>query len=138
MDDIRFQYAALAPEPERQKIVLKLGSKDAVVGGKAYKLDVAPFALNGTTYLPLRFVTEAMGAKVDWNQKLNRVTVLRGNRFMEMWLNKKQFILNGSKKEAAVAPISKGGRTLVPVRLVSEQLGLVVKWEGKTSTVTVE
>jgi len=138
LDNVSFQYAALAPEPARQRIVLSLGSKSAQVGSKPYQLDVAPIALNGTTYLPLRFVTETMGAQVNWEPTLKRVSVLRGNQLLEMWLGKKGLILSGVKKETDVAPISRDGRTLVPIRLVSEQLGLLVKWEGKTNTITVE
>ncbi|MCQ6561884.1 stalk domain-containing protein [Paenibacillus mendelii] len=137
-DNITFQYPALVPEPAKQSILLNIGSKAAKVGGKPYNLDAAPIALHGTTYLPLRFVTEAMGAQVDWDQTLKRVTVLRGSNLLEMWLGKKSYILNGTKMEAAVAPISRNGRTLVPIRLVSERLGLVVKWDAKTNSITVE
>ncbi|MGV2805378.1 hypothetical protein GNF85_17415, partial [Clostridium perfringens] len=47
-------------------------------------------------------------------------------------------ILNGKRSSAAVAPMVQGGRTLVPLRLVSEQLGLKVKWDKNTKTVTIE
>ncbi|UVI29910.1 stalk domain-containing protein [Paenibacillus spongiae] len=137
-DNITFQYPALVPEPARQSILLTIGSKSAKVGGKSYTLEAAPIALEGTTYLPLRFVTEAMGAQVDWDQKLQRVTVLRGSSLMEMWLGKKSFILNGTKMDSEVAPIARSGRTLVPIRLVSEQLGLTVNWDSKTDQITVQ
>ena len=88
-DNLAFQYPAVVPEPPRAKIGLKLGSKNATVGGQAYKLDVAPLLLNGTTYLPLRFVTEAMGAQVDWDAGLKRVTVQRGGQLLEMWVGRK-------------------------------------------------
>ncbi|MFD0714199.1 stalk domain-containing protein [Paenibacillus sp. GCM10027626] len=137
-DNIGFQYAVGVPEPVRQKILLTLGSKSAQVGGQPYTLDAAPIALNGTTYLPLRFVTEAMGAQVDWEQAHKRVTVLRGSNLLEMQLGSKDYILNGKKSQSEVAPISRNGRILVPIRFISQQLGLKVNWEGKTRTITVE
>lgn len=137
-DNIAFQYPAVVPEPARTRIDLKLGSKSAVVGGKPYTLDVAPLLLDGTTYLPLRFVTEAMGAQIDWNAALKRVSVLRGAQLMEMTLGSKDFVLTGVRKQSDVAPITRSGRTLVPIRLVSEQLGLTVNWDGKLGTITVE
>ncbi|MBO7748036.1 phosphodiester glycosidase family protein [Paenibacillus sp. MWE-103] len=137
-DNVAFQYPALAPEPPREKIGLKIGSKNATVAGKAYKLDVAPLLLDGTTYLPLRFVTEAMGAQVDWDAVLKRVSVLRGSQLMDMWVGSKEYVLNGERKQSEVAPMTRSGRTLVPIRLVSEQLGLVVNWDGKMGTITVE
>ncbi|WP_144353538.1 copper amine oxidase N-terminal domain-containing protein, partial [Paenibacillus darwinianus] len=47
-------------------------------------------------------------------------------------------VLNGERKPVTVAPIVRGGRTLVPVRLVSEQLGLDVAWDAKTKTITIQ
>ncbi|MFC5653088.1 stalk domain-containing protein [Paenibacillus solisilvae] len=137
-DNISFQFPAVVPELPKTKIELKVGSKSASVAGKPYKLDVAPVVLNNTTYLPLRFITEAMGAQINWEGTLKRVSVLRGDKLLEMWLGRKEFLLNGIRKQSEVAPISRGGRSLVPIRLVSEQLGLIVKWDGKMGTITVE
>ncbi|QHW32583.1 copper amine oxidase [Paenibacillus rhizovicinus] len=137
-DNVSFQYPAVVPEPARTRIDLKLGSKNATVGGKPYQLDVAPLLLNGTTYLPLRFVTEAMGAQIGWDAVLKRVSVLRGAELLEMVVGSKDFVLTGVRKQSDVAPITRSGRTLVPIRLVSEQLGLVVNWDGKLGTITVE
>ena len=69
---------------------------------------------------------------------MKRVSVLRGDKLLEMWLGGKEYLLNGIRKQSDVAPISRRGRTLVPIRLVSEQLGLVVQWDGKMGTITVE
>ncbi|MBW7456539.1 copper amine oxidase N-terminal domain-containing protein, partial [Paenibacillus sepulcri] len=85
-----------------------------------------------------RFVTEAMGAQVVWEPANKRVSVLRGDKLMEMWIGREEFLLNGLLKESEVAPITRSGRTLVPIRLVSEQLGLTVNWDGKMGTITVE
>ncbi|BBH23896.1 hypothetical protein Back11_52410 [Paenibacillus baekrokdamisoli] len=137
-DNISFQYPANVPELPKTTIELKVGSKVAKVAGKAYKLDVAPLVLSNTTYLPLRFVTEALGAQIDWEGTLKRVTVLRGDKLLEMWLGRNEFIINGTRLKSEVAPISRGDRTLVPLRLVSEQLGLSVNWDGKMGTITVE
>lgn len=136
-DNLTFQYPATIAEPERVPIELTLGSKSAKVDSKPYKLDVAPVLLQGTTYLPLRFISEAMGAQVGWDPATKRVSVLRGDKLMEMWLGQTDFLLTGVRKQAEVAPITRSGRTLVPVRLVSEQLGLKVDWDPKLGRITV-
>lgn len=137
-DNISFQYPAAVPEPKRTAVSLKVGSKSAKLGGQPFKLDVAPLLLDGTSYLPLRFVTDAMGAQIDWEPTMKRVTVLRGDKLLEMWIGRKEIMLNGARIKTEVAPIARGGRTLVPLRLVSEQLGFTVNWDGKTGTITVE
>lgn len=48
-------------------ISLKIGSTDATVGGQPQTLDVAPFIVGASTYVPLRFVSEALGAGVNYD-----------------------------------------------------------------------
>lgn len=50
-------------------ITLQVGKKNANANGKNITLDAEPFVDNDRTLVPLRFVSEAMGAKVDWKQE---------------------------------------------------------------------
>lgn len=56
-------------------IVLQLGNKKAWVNGPAVNLDVAPVAISGRTMVPLRFVAEALGCEVGWDEATRTVTV---------------------------------------------------------------
>ncbi len=56
-------------------VVLPLGSKTAKINGKTTTLDVPAKVIKGRTMVPLRFVTEAMGSQVDWNQATQTVTI---------------------------------------------------------------
>ena len=109
-----------------------------MLNGSKVAIDSAPILKNGTTYVPIKHVLDAFGGQATWNQSAQRVGVLRGGMLMELTVGKKEFILNGKRSSAAVAPMVQGGRTLVPLRLVSEQLGLKVKWDKNTKTVTIE
>lgn len=57
------------------KIVLKMGSRSANVNGKIMSLNEAPFTRNGTTYVPLRFISQVSGAKVAWDAKTSAVKI---------------------------------------------------------------
>ncbi|MCQ2749029.1 MAG: copper amine oxidase N-terminal domain-containing protein [Clostridia bacterium] len=50
------------------KIEITLGSDIMKVNGKDVKLDVVAFAENDRTYLPVRAVSEALNAIVEWNE----------------------------------------------------------------------
>lgn len=69
---------------EGTEIVLKIGSKEAVKdthregGRQVLKLDVPARIYNGYTYVPLRFVAEALGAKVDWQAAKQQVIITPG------------------------------------------------------------
>ncbi|ACI18122.1 hypothetical protein COPRO5265_0082 [Coprothermobacter proteolyticus DSM 5265] len=64
-----FIYTA-EQDPEKDKehpfILLIIGQPTAMVSGNLVALDVAPEILNGRTMVPLRFVVETLGYKVEW------------------------------------------------------------------------
>jgi hypothetical protein len=59
-------------------ISLQIGSNQATVDGQNQTLDEAPFVVGSRTLIPLRFVAQALGAAVDWNQNSNTVRITGG------------------------------------------------------------
>jgi Copper amine oxidase N-terminal domain len=59
-------------------IDLNVGSTTAVVNGTQQQLDVAPFLIGARTLVPLRFVSQALGAYVEWDQSTNSVAITSG------------------------------------------------------------
>jgi hypothetical protein len=57
-------------------IVLTIGSPTAHVNGAEVSLESPAIIRNGSTYVPLRFITEALGAKLDWNESTNTATII--------------------------------------------------------------
>lgn len=56
-------------------ISLRIGSQTATVDGHQQTIDVAPFIIGASTYVPLRFVSQALGATVNWDNA-NRVVAI--------------------------------------------------------------
>ncbi|UJF35739.1 leucine-rich repeat domain-containing protein [Paenibacillus hexagrammi] len=67
-------YQITASRRER-KVSVQIDSKSADVNGTSVTLDVAPMLVDNSTYVPLRFVSEALGAKVEWNQMGQSVSI---------------------------------------------------------------
>ena len=61
------------------KIILKQDSKVAIVNGKYKTLPVPVKAINGVTFVPVRFVAESLGIKVEWDGT-NRIVKLISNQ----------------------------------------------------------
>lgn len=61
-----------------RNISLRIGSNQASVNGQTQYLDVAPFLIGSRTLVPLRFVAQALGATVDWNNNTRTVTITGG------------------------------------------------------------
>ncbi|ATP40676.1 hypothetical protein CSE16_11805 [Solibacillus sp. R5-41] len=57
------------------KIWLKIGSKATKVNGKTVNIDVPAQVVNGSTLVPLRFIGEALGAEVKWNQSSKTINI---------------------------------------------------------------
>jgi hypothetical protein len=56
-------------------VSLTIGSQQATVNGQPQVLDVAPFIVGATTYVPLRFVAQSLGAVVDYNGNTQVVAI---------------------------------------------------------------
>ncbi len=61
-----------------RNISLTIGSTQATVSGQPQTLDVAPFIVGATTFVPLRFISQALGASVNWNDSTSTVTINEG------------------------------------------------------------
>lgn len=138
IDNITLHTAAKIEEPARANIVMTADKTKATVNGKSITLEAAPIIQSGSTYVPLRFVTESMGAEVLYDDKTRRITVLRGSTMLEMTIGQKDYMLNGVRYTSDVAPFTKNSRTLIPVRLFSEKLGFTVNYEDKLRKITIE
>lgn len=113
------------------------------VRGEAVAMDQAPILGNGRTMVGLRAVAEAMGATVGWEQETGTVTVSLGSRDVIVRIGTNEVVVREhgqvvSVIDSDVAPAIAGGRTMVPVRVVAESLGLVVGWEAANWTVTLD
>lgn len=62
-------------------VKLALGRNAYLVDGVEYVMDTAPAAYNGCTFVPLRFVAQALGITVDWEPGGRAVTVRSGESF---------------------------------------------------------
>ena len=56
-------------------IILWIGKKEAVINGKKVQMDVAPVIEDNGTLVPIRFISQAFGAKVDWFHETKHITI---------------------------------------------------------------
>lgn len=113
-------------EPEgAEKVVVTIGSTTMQVDGKNKTIIAPPIIDNGRTYVPLRAISEAFGATVDWKQATNLITIDRGDTHIVMTPYKLAYTLNGQEKTMDVAPyISTAyASTMVPVRFIADAFG---------------
>ncbi len=111
------------------------------IDGKEVKTDVAPFIENSRTLVPVRFISETLGYKVDWNEGDRSVKITKDEKSIGLKIGSTEVTVEDKGKTTTetidVAPSIKEDRTFVPVRFISETMGLNVGWDDETSTVKI-
>lgn len=134
------------------------------VNGVPLELDVAPVIENGRTLVPVRAICEALGCEVEYsggsqiayetsNQcfdtsgvvdtfdvselSSDNITITFGEQIIMFNLTLKSVSINGFAEPIDTAPRIINGRTLVPLRALSEALGANVVWEEPLKKVLI-
>ncbi|MBS5911288.1 copper amine oxidase N-terminal domain-containing protein [Paenibacillus macerans] len=120
--------------------IFKIGSTSYTVNGATYTADVAPYIENGRTFLPVRYVADALGVapqNIKFDKKTSTVTLLKGDRIVQIKLKTNILTVNGAVINMDVKAITKNNRTVLPISWVGQALGADIKWDKDTNTVTV-
>lgn len=108
-----------------------------LVEGQPVSFDVKPVMEMGRILVPVRAIFEALGARVEWDDKTQTVYAERGAFYLQIEVDEVLADINGYQEELDVPARLINGRVLVPLRFAAEAFGTVVKWDDKTSTVSI-
>jgi titin len=124
-------------------VKLVVGNTSYYVNNVKKTMDTAPIIKDSRTLLPIRYVAEAIGAKVTWDNRERKVTITLKSTTIELWIGVNYAKVNGafmfidSTNTSVVPIIIEPGRTMLPLRFVSENLGAQVDWNASKKEVTV-
>jgi len=94
-----------------------------------------PLVVDGRTLIPIRPVIEEMGGTVEWTPAteyyLPRIVCKTYGYHAQMWLTWNQLYVNGEELSFDVPPQVINGRTMIPLRVLLEAMGCVVKWDDR-------
>jgi hypothetical protein len=90
-----------------------------------------PFIAQGRTFVPYRIMSEALGAKVDWDGNARKVTAEGNNSKVELFIGNSKYRVNGVVKKMDVEPfiLKAEGRTYIPARYLTEGLNYKIDFE---------
>ncbi|MGE5373213.1 MAG: stalk domain-containing protein [Solirubrobacterales bacterium] len=136
--DVAVNASAVITRPEAsEKITFKLGSTTNTIGSRSVKLDTAPYQKQGKTYVPIRALGDALGAKVDYNKANNTVTLTKTGKTVVLTIGNRNAMVNGRPVINEAAPESVKGRIMLPARVVVEGLGGSITWNADTREVVI-
>ncbi len=127
---LSFTYGNATPEPPQQKLLeLIVGQKSMLVDGTPSQMDVAPMVVEGRTLVPIRFISEALGATVLWDGATKNATIIKERSWVDLWTGEAMMVVDG-KAIALDVPLQLiKNRTMIPLRAVAESLHLTVGWD---------
>jgi len=119
------------------QIILKVGSKSVLINGSPQVIDAAPVIINGRTMVPLRFLGETFGAMFNYDSVSKTISIDFNGKKMVLRVGNKIALVDNKEVQLDVGPVIVNGRTLVPLRFISENFGCDVIWDDSAKTVIV-
>jgi len=108
-----------------------------LIDGEKQSYDQAPVLRNDRVLVPMRGIFEKLGATVTWDGQTQTVHATKGSAKLQLALREKTLFFRGQAFTLDQAPIIVSDRVMVPVRVVSETFGSLVKWDGANQEVTI-
>lgn len=117
----------------------KAASLNLIIDGNNVTKSASPIVKNRRTLVPLRFIGEALGKEVIWNNDEKSVTVSDENTSFKLYIDSK-IIDNsdGTLKFTDVAPCIVNRKTYLPLRAIAELMNIGVGYDKASSTVTID
>jgi len=103
------------------------------IDGFTVPTDVKPEINNNHTMVPLRVISESLGAKVHWSN--TEVTLMKGDTKVILKINSNEAVKNGKTVILDAKPYIKNNRVIVPLRFIAEAFGSQVGYKNAIVTV---
>ena len=124
------------------KVEFEIGQKQISINGSVTELPVVPYISQGKTYVPVRFIAEALGIKpsdITWDVDLNQITLKQNNDTIGINPENNTITLNGHLAYVLDTPveIAEPGYTMVPIRYIAQALGASIIWNGSDNSILI-
>ena len=120
------------------EISFRVGDSALSINGSVVEVETPYVVGIGTTLVPVRVISEAFGANVDWIEATETVTIDYEETNIILQIGNPIATVNGIELELLEAPqLTESGYTMVPLRFISENLGAEVGYDEATEAITV-
>lgn len=141
-DDKYFGWGQpILPAWDKKYITMTTKEKNYYVNGTKLEMDTKPVNIEGNVFVPIRVISEALNAEIEWSMNLDKtikVLINKGKTHIELNTENVMATINGKKVFLNFAPfIDENNRTLVPIRFIAEGLNCKVDWIQKEAKVMI-
>jgi len=117
--------------------VFPLGVECILNESMNFKFDTPPVIKDGRTMVPVRTIAEAFEASVLWDPVERKVTVKKDKKEILIWVGGNKVSVNGKTNEIDVPALILNGRAMVPLRFITENLGLTILYHANYGIVEI-
>ena len=123
---------------ERVELGFRVGEQTININGEEITAETPYIAGDGVTLVPVRVISEAFGADVDWNETERSIIISYSSVTVSMWLGSTTAEINGIAQQLEYPPeLTGAGVAMVPLRFISESFGAVVSYDEQTQMISV-
>lgn len=116
---------------------LYIGESQYWLNGKSYKLDQAPMIIENRTMVPIRLIVEAFNGKVTWDAKGRIVGIEYKGHNLKLPIDSTTITVDNEQIIIDVPAKIVHQRTLVPIRVISENLGMQIDYDDINRIVSI-
>ena len=125
-------------DSEKVEISFCVGDNTLSINGTDVQVETPYVVGVGVTLVPLRVITEAFGATVEWVAETKNILLTYPDVNITLQIDNNIAEVNGKAEELLSAPeLTANGFTMVPLRFISETFGAEVSYDNETSLITV-
>ena len=103
-----------------------------------FKFDTPPLIYESRTLVPIRAITESLGASVIWYPSERKVVIEKDSMIINLYIDNNKVIVNNIEKEIDVPAKILKSRAYVPLRFIIEEFGLNIQYQANTGVITIE
>lgn len=130
-------YEITGSQKTSRKVVFRVGSTLAESNSQLINLQAAPTIIQSYTVVPLRNLGDALGATTSFDAASRVINVQYNGKTIVFVVGSKMAKVGDDWVPIDIAPTIINGRTMIPVRFVSQSFGAVVQWNDATSEITI-
>lgn len=98
---------------------------------------INPLIQDGITLVPLRKITDSLGAEIKWDQDNQIISITKEDKNISLTINSRIARIDGNAIGMEVSPRIINGNTMIPAKFIAESLGMEIKWDNEIRSVKI-
>lgn len=120
-----------------EQIIMTIGENTSLVFGELKHTDAAAKITGGLVIIPVRHVSESLGARVEWFEQEQIVRITKDSAEIVIFVGSDKATVNGKEVSMDTAAFTEEGRTYIQAQIIPEALGYTVTWSRAEQKITI-